>query len=87
MTYNFKNIAIRCDTWQQMERLAEIAEKQGIRSLAMSKVDFLYKGYVYFVIIPDFNAYTNVDTATSTETVTPFTTFITSHPDYSVEGC
>jgi hypothetical protein len=86
MTYNFDNIAIKCDTWQQMERLAEIAEKQGYRSLAMAEDEF-HKGYVYFVIMPDFNAYTNADTATSTKTIIPFTAFITSHPDYRADGC
>ena len=86
MTYNFDNIAVRCNTWQQMERLAEIAEMQGYRNLEMAEYEF-NKGYVYFVIIPSFNAYTNFDMATEAETIIPFTTFITSHPDYSVEGC
>jgi hypothetical protein len=86
MTYNFKNYAIKCDEWSQMEELAKMAEKQGYRNLEMTEDEF-HKGYMYFVIMPDFNAYTNVDTATSTETITTFTAFITSHPDYRVEGC
>ena len=86
MTYNFKNYAIKCNDWSHMKELAKMAEKQGYRNLEMSETEF-HSGYVYFVIMPDFNAYTNVDTATSTETITTFTAFITSHPDYRVEGC
>jgi hypothetical protein len=86
MTYNFKNYAIKCDDWSQMEELAKMAEKQGYRNLEMTEHEF-HKGYMYFVIMPDFNAYTNVDTATSTETIIPFTSFITSHPDYRADGC
>lgn len=29
--YNFHNVAIKCDTWQQMEQLAEIAREQGLK--------------------------------------------------------
>jgi len=86
MTYNFDNIAIKCDTWQQMQQLKEIAERQGYKNMAMCETQF-NTGYVYFVIIPDFNAYTNMDTVISTETEISFTTFITSHPDYHADGC
>ena len=86
MTYNFDNIAISCDTWQQMERLAEIAEKQGAKTQewAYSKTRFnnghcifVNRGYLYF----------STDFKMPSETGYTFTTFITSHPDYSVEGC
>jgi len=87
MTYNFDNIAISCDTWQQMERLAEIAEKQGYGTprYLYSEVDFSH-GMEYFVI--DGNEYANVAVHhLRNVSIIPFTTFITSHPDYSVEGC
>jgi thiamine pyrophosphate-dependent acetolactate synthase large subunit-like protein len=84
MTYNFDNIAIRCDTWQQMERLAEIAEKQGIQTCTyLFNEQTFNDGHKYFLVNLGYYAncgYVGVEKVT-------FTTFITSHPDYRVEGC
>lgn len=85
MTYNFENVAIRCDTWQQMERLAEIAEKQGYKVLYLNR-KYFWDGCNLFrknTIHPFYSNYPNIYEAP----IIPFATFINSHPDYRVEGC
>lgn len=87
MTYNFKNYAIKCDDWSQMKELAKMAEKQGYGTprYLYSEVDFSH-GMEYFVI--DGNEYANVaQHHLRNVSITTFTAFITSHPDYRVEGC
>jgi hypothetical protein len=86
MTYNFHNLAIKCDTWQQMQQLKEIAERQGSKTqgFAYSKRRF-YEGCRYFVVLDYFHFC--FSSKSSKETEISFTTFITSHPDYRADGC
>jgi len=59
MTYNFKNYAIKCDEWSQMEELARVAVKQGAttENILFSLQDF-EEGHVYFVL--ETGTYLNV---------------------------
>lgn len=86
MTYNFQGYAIKCNTWQQMQQLKEIAERQDktTQKWAYSK-DLFDKGYCYFVT--HNYLYFCSDHKLSTETEISFTSFITSHPDYRADGC
>lgn len=79
----FKNKAILCDTWEQMEHLARIAEEQGYMPLGFSEIYF-ENDMAYFIV--DGWEYTNTY-GTDGYTITTYTTFINSHPDISVEGC
>lgn len=85
MTYNFDNIAIKCNTWQQMERLAEIADRQGYYKSVLFGEEYFNDGDVYFMLNTS-NHYIN-DIPFNSDNIITFTTFITSHPDYRVEGC
>lgn len=84
----FTNKAIKCDTWEQMEHLARIAEDQGYRPIGFEKSDFDKRDLKYFIALKlSFgNAYTN-GIPNRGETITTYTTFINSHPDIRVEGC
>lgn len=71
----FQNTAIKCDTWEQMESLASIAEKQGYRPFSIS--ERLFKsGCNYFGIAHEF--YTCADYGGDGYTITTYTTFINS---------
>lgn len=86
MIYNFQNLAIKCDTWQQMQQLKEIAEKQGLITSRKSFSEKLFKeGECYFACYRGH--YFCDSTITYWETPISFTSFITSHPDYQSEGC
>lgn len=80
----FTNKAIKCDTWQQMEHLARIAEGQGYKPIMFRRHYFDEQDMVYFITRD--NEYTNTYEADG-YTETTYTTFINSHPDISVEGC
>ena len=80
----FQNTAIKCDTWQQMEHLARIAEGQGYIPLMFRRHYFDEQDMVYFITWD--KEYTNTNDIDG-YTETTYTTFINSHPDISVEGC
>lgn len=84
----FQNTAIKCDTWEQMEHLARIAEGQNIRQVGFIEHDFYNRDLKYFIVLNlSFGLiYTNGIPAHG-EIETTYTTFINSHPDISVEGC
>jgi hypothetical protein len=48
MKHNFTGKSIKCDTWEQMEHLAKLAEEQGYRDLFFKQSDF-EDGECYFV--------------------------------------
>ena len=82
----FQNTAIKCDTWEQMERLAELAEEQGKRTWANAFNKETFPSECYFYANEHF--YCNcAEDSVSDLTITTYTTFINSHPDISVEGC
>ena len=85
----FQNTAIKCDTWQQMEHLARIAEEQGYRPIMFRRHYFDEHGMVYFITWDKeyTNSYDADGYTETTYTETTYTTFINSHPDISVEGC
>lgn len=81
---NFTNKAIKCDTWEQMEHLARIAEEQGYRPIMFRQHYFDEHGMVYFITWD--NEYTNTyDTDDYTETT--YTQFINQSDTPSVYGC
>lgn len=57
--YDFTNKAILCETWEQMEDLARIAESQGLIDVLFNKWHF-ENGGVYFVRLFGEDSYTNV---------------------------
>lgn len=87
---NFQNVAIKCDTWEQMQHLARIAEQQGLTWISCPWHTF-EAGYVYVMRCSEYlgrdliSNYQQSDIESETETT--YTTFINSHPDISVEGC
>jgi len=83
----FTNTAIKCDTWEQMERLAELARKQGYTAHPdhYNEHDFA-AGARYFALYTQ-KTYCNAGDVEPHEIETTYTTFINSHPDISVEGC
>lgn len=77
----FQNVAILCDTWQQMQHLARIAEEQGYKPIMFRQHYFDEHDMVYFIV--DEFEYTNTNDIDG-YTETTYTTFINSHPDISV---
>ena len=81
MTYNFKNYAIKCDEWSQMEELARIAESMGYIPALFGQGSHTFEnGYnVFMVCVCDFikSSFSNWDTsAIEEETVISFHDFI-----------
>lgn len=85
---NFTNKAILCDTWEQMEHLARIADEQGYRPIGFVKSDFDKRDLKYFIVLKlSFkDAYTNGIPARG-ETETTYTQFINQSDTPSVYGC
>jgi len=83
MIYNFDNIAIKCDTWEQMMQLKEIAERQGLTVLFMSEKHFDRMPIFRW---SDLGHYSHFSIPAQFSEIS-FTTFITSHPDYHADGC
>lgn len=44
---DFENIAIKCDTWEQMQHVAEVAKEQGLRIVNLSD-KYFSKGHNLF---------------------------------------
>jgi hypothetical protein len=84
---NFNGVAIKCDTWQQMLHLAELAEMQGYGNHygLFSKEDF-EKGDKYFSTFGN-DIYGCQGFVAPSETETTYTTFINPPVDDSVYGC
>lgn len=55
---DFENIAIKCDTWEQMQHVAEVAAQQGCRNVEIEECDFL-DGNIYFEINSHGDGYRN----------------------------
>lgn len=92
MTHDFTNKAIKCQTWQQMLHLAELAREQRYKGNWTSFCeDSFNRGHKYFVV--HGNWFYNYDIVLSDETETTYTdfitptTFITPPTDDSVYGC
>lgn len=87
MTHNFQNVAIKCQTWQQMLHLADLARAQGNETdlILFCEEDF-NKGMTYF--LAENKKYGNVaDCTVKNYTQIPYTTFINPPSDESVYGC
>jgi hypothetical protein len=84
MTHNFQNVAVKCDSWQQMLHLAELAREQGaeINPAIFNEEDF-NDGAVYF----ELYGYMAVNMYSTQEVEIPYTTFINPPVDDSVYGC
>lgn len=80
---NFTNKAIKCDTWQQMQELARIAEGQGYMPFGFSQIYFEHE-MVYFIV--DGLEYTNTYDIDG-YTITTYTEFINQSDTPSVYGC
>ena len=50
MNYDFTGKSIKCDTWEQMLHLAELAEEQGYSVLKPFSARFFNTGSVFFTI-------------------------------------
>ena len=81
---NFQNVSIECETWQQMQELAKIAEGQGHKATKWFTKDCFDDGDVYFEIMPDndYNCFT-----LPTFPVITLTQFINQSDTPSVYGC
>lgn len=73
--YNFQNKAIRCDTWQQMEQLAEIAERQGLPVQDMDK-DMFHKAKFFGISLTKVPYYSHFTYVEPNETEISFDDFI-----------
>jgi hypothetical protein len=88
MTHNFQNVAVLCDTWQQMLHLAKLAKAQGYRTdkVLFSRMDFLVLDHIYFAV--ENREYLNLtEIAANSYIKTTYTTFINPPTDDSVYGC
>lgn len=81
---NFQNVAIKCDTWEQMEHLARIAEEQGYVASKWFTEEWFDDGDVFFEITNgnEYNCFT-----LSTYPVLTYTQFINQSDTPSVYGC
>jgi hypothetical protein len=50
MTHDFTGKSIKCETWEQMQHLAKLAEEQGYREIGLNKCDF-NDGAIYFYVV------------------------------------
>jgi hypothetical protein len=83
---NFQNVAIECDTWEQMERLAELAEEQGKRTWANVFDKETFPAECYFYANELF--YCNCAEGSVTDlSIIPFAQFINQSDTPSVYGC
>lgn len=84
---NFQNVAIKCDTWEQMESLASIAEEQGYKAdpERYNEHDFA-AGARYFALYTQ-KTYCNAGDVEPNETETTYTQFINQSDTPSVYGC
>lgn len=57
--YDFTNKAIKCETWEQMEHLAELAKAQGLKPEMFSRVDFFDSDKKYRHFYAEESVYTN----------------------------
>jgi hypothetical protein len=57
MTHDFTGKSIKCDTWEQMQHLAKLAEEQGCKPDRFKLSDFL-NGAIFFEVWED-NDYSN----------------------------
>lgn len=87
---NFQNVAIKCETWQQMQELARIAEGMGLTWVDCPWHTF-EAGYVYVMLC---SMYLGRDLISNyqmsdieSETITTFTQFINQSDTPSVYGC
>jgi hypothetical protein len=87
MTHDFQNVAVLCDTWQQMLHLAELAREQGYAVIDdLFNEDDFKAGMKYFVA--EEGRCANVSTEhLRGQTETDYPTFINTPVDDSVYGC
>jgi hypothetical protein len=79
----FNGVAVLCDTWQQMQELARIAEGQGYEKSMLFIEDNFEDGDVYFEARAFlYNCWNVTDL-----TIIPFTQFINQSDTPSVYGC
>lgn len=76
----FKDKAIKCDTWEQMLQLAEMAEKERLKPCGFNEYGFNYCNSVYFSLWHDGSReFSNFQIGSlDLETIIPFTEFIKS---------
>lgn len=85
---NFQNVAIECETWQQMQDLARIAEGMGYSGLIDESAFNNTKGSIYFVVFTSHWAtFTNMCIPHVSRTIIPYTQFINQSDTPSVYGC
>ena len=82
--YDFTNKAIKCDTWEQMEHVAEIARKQGgsVTTWFNTHPCTIEDGYSYFISTSEnIDLYGNyrLSHIEPTETIISYSDFITSN--------
>lgn len=87
MTHNFQNVAVKCDSWQQMLHLADLARGQGYVATCFGfGDDTIENGFCYFVVQDGY--YSNYsETSVFDLPKIPYTTFINPPVDDSVYGC
>lgn len=56
----FDNIGVRCETWEQMEKLAEIAKSSGYKEFSFEE-EFFHRGGTIFWLDKKDHDYTNCD--------------------------
>ncbi len=74
--YNFEKVAIRCETWEQMQQIEQIAKSQNLSMISgISEYDFANNG-IYFAGIN--NDYSNFSKAMPDEKIILYADFISS---------